>query len=157
MRNKILISACLLGARVRYDGGHAGLSSRLLEKWSEEGRLVPICPEVLSGLPTPRPAAEIQRVNPDSFRVFEDTNRDVTDFFVRGAELALELALANSCRFALLKDGSPSCGTEYVNDGSFTGHRVAEYGVTSALLVKHGVTVYPDSRIFELATAIAQD
>lgn len=148
--DKILVSACLLGKPVRHDGSHARLTNKLLQKWQRQGRVVSVCPETLAGFPTPRPAAEIQRLGSE-FKVFEDTGSDVTEDFVRGAQMALAVAKSHACKFALLKENSPSCGSGYIYDGSFSGKRAAGAGVAAALLARNGIRVFSEERIFELA------
>lgn len=113
MGGKILISACLMGAAVRYDGTDKKLHHPVIAQWHSEGRLVPICPEVSAGLPVPRPPVEIaasasgQDVLAGRARVFEKTGADMTETFIIGARAALALARKNDCSFALLIDGSP--------------------------------------------------
>jgi|SRR5580704_2478502 uncharacterized protein YbbK (DUF523 family) len=114
---KILVSACLLGRPVRYDGSAKTLVHQALERWKAEDRLVTLCPELAAGFSTPRPQAEIdggqsgREVLSGRARVIEATGADVTDLYIVGAQAALLLAQANDCRFALLADGSPSCGS----------------------------------------------
>jgi len=149
---KILISACLLGERVRYHGGDAALSSLILERWRREGRLVPFCPEVAGGLPVPRPAAEIQgtggrAVLEGTARVITSAGADVTDAFLAGARAALEAALRSGARVAVLKDGSPSCGSTEIYDGTFSGRRRAGLGATAALLAESQVRVFSEAEL----------
>src|SRR5215213_286651 len=113
---KVLVSACLLGAKVRYHGGDARSSHDVLQRWRDEGRIVAACPEVDGGLSTPRPAAEIV-----GLRVITRDNTDVTAAFARGAADALRTAQAHAIHVAVLKDGSPSCGSTTVHDGTFSG------------------------------------
>ena len=120
---RILISACLLGERVRYHGGDARCEHPTLRRWEDEGRLVPLCPEVTGGLATPRPAAEIT-VTPEGRRVLTAAGTDVTRAFERGADAAAHACAAHGIRIAILKDGSPSCGSRSIHDGSFSGHRL---------------------------------
>jgi uncharacterized protein YbbK (DUF523 family) len=150
---KILVSACLLGAKVRYHGGDARSEHPVLRRWQDEGRLVAVCPERDGGLPTPRPPAEI--VGQDGGRgvlkalalIQTREGRDVTAAFVHGAEEALAAARAHDIRAAVLKDGSPSCGTTFTYDGTFTGARHHVPGVTAALLEQHGIRVFSDTEI----------
>jgi uncharacterized protein YbbK (DUF523 family) len=149
---KILVSACLLGAKVRYHGGDAASDHPILRRWLEEGRLVVVCPERDGGLPTPRPAAEI--VGGDGHAVLArvaivttSNGVDVTAAFREGAEVALQLVQQHRIRLAVLKDGSPSCGSSSIYDGTFSGTRAAGRGVTSALLEAHGVRVFSDTAI----------
>lgn len=137
---KVVVSSCLLGSPVRYDGGDKKSQHPLLERWAAEGRIVSVCPEMLGGLGTPRPPAEL--VND---RVVTNQGKDVTDAFTRGAEAAL--AQADGVRIAILKEGSPSCGSSYVYDGTFTRTRVAGEGVTAALLRSRGIAVFSEEEI----------
>jgi uncharacterized protein YbbK (DUF523 family) len=149
---KVLVSACLLGAKVRYHGGHAAFEHPVLERWLREGRIVTTCPEVEGGLPTPRPAAEMQ--NGHGAAVLERVafvrrhdGADVSEAFVRGADSAVALAREHNVTVAVLKDLSPSCGSTAVYDGSFSGRRSAGEGVTAAALRRAGVRVFSDSAI----------
>jgi uncharacterized protein YbbK (DUF523 family) len=151
---RLLVSACLLGQKVRYNGSDKYLEDRLLTLWQQQGRIVPICPEVAAGLPTPRPPAEIR---PSDGHIFENTGADVTEIFETGAQIALTVAQRESCRFALLTDGSPSCGATFVYDGSFSGTRVPGQGRTVALLRRHGIAVYAPSEIDTLAIALERE
>ncbi len=149
---KILISACLLGEKVRYDGGENRLESEILERWQQEGRLVAVCPEVEGGLPTPRPPAEI--VSGDGEDVLRErawlvNNRgiEVTEHFLRGADRALQLALQHHIRMAILKSRSPSCGKGWIYDGHFSGTLKQGDGVTVALLKRHGIRVFQEGEL----------
>lgn len=148
---KIVISACLLGAPVRYDGQSRGLGSELLARWQAEGRLVPICPEVAGGLPVPRAPAEIQADG----RVLTISGHEVTSAFAAGAAAALVLCRQQSIRLALLKEGSPSCGVNRIHDGRFCGVSQAGEGLTSRLLRRHGVRVFSEAQLEELAACLA--
>jgi uncharacterized protein YbbK (DUF523 family) len=146
---RILVSACLLGDRVRYHGGDAACDHPVLQQWLNEGRVVAACPERDGGLPTPRPPAEI--VGGGGSSVIERlaivrtvAGADVTSNFCQGAERALDLVQQHRIRIAVLKDGSPSCGSSVVHDGSFSGTRIAGKGVTTALLEAHGVRVFSE-------------
>lgn len=155
---KILVSACLLGARVRYHGGDAACDHPVLQRWLDEGRVVAVCPERDGGLPTPRPAAEIvgplagNGVIARLASVRTSAGADVTDAFRCGAAIALDAVKRHRIRIAVLKDGSPSCGSSFVYDGTFSGSRVAALGVTAALLESHGVRVFSE-RTLEAADA----
>ena len=153
---RVLVSACLLGEKVRYNGADAASGSRILEDWVREGRVVPFCPEVAGGLGVPRPPAEIQgsggaSVLDGAARVRTRTGDDVTGAFLRGAELALRAAREGGARVAVLKEGSPSCGSGFVYDGSFSGRRKVESGVTAALLQRSGIAVFSETRLEEAA------
>ena len=143
----ILISACLLGAACRYDGGSNPVLS--VEALMGRCQLVPVCPEQLGGLPTPRPPAERR-----GDRVMTRDGGDVTAQYRRGAEEALRLCRLLGCEAALLKERSPSCGSGMVYDGTFTGVLTAGEGVTAELLRAQGSPVYGESRVAELADPI---
>ncbi|KAB2346343.1 DUF523 domain-containing protein [Actinomadura rudentiformis] len=158
---KILVSACLLGRPVRYDGAAKRVDDELVDRWRAEGRLVSFCPEVSGGLPVPRPPAEI--VGGDGAAVLDgtaavrtDRGDDVTEAFVRGARLALEAARDAGARIALLKEGSPSCGSLRVYNGHFTGTSVPGHGVTTALLERAGVRVFNEDQIVAAAACLKQ-
>lgn len=151
----ILISACLLGRPVRFDGAHKQAHSAVLQRWLDQGRVVPLCPEVAGGLPVPRPAAEIAngaggaQVLAGGARVLTRAGDDVSAAFIAGARQALALAQAHGIRVAVLKDGSPSCGASTVHDGTFTGTRIAGLGVTATLLREAGVQVFSELQFAE--------
>jgi len=153
---RVLVSACLLGEKVRYNGADAASGSGILRGWLREERVVPFCPEVAGGLGVPRPAAEIQGKGGGSVldgtgQVRTRSGEVVTGAFLRGGELALRTALGQGARLAVLKDGSPSCGSGFIHDGSFTGGREAEAGVTAALLQRNGIRVFSETRLEEAA------
>lgn len=138
---KVLVSACLLGDAVRYDGRSKGTPHPVLERWLREGRVVKVCPEVAGGLPVPRPPAELQRDG----RVVASTGADVTAEFDRGAAEALRLAKAHDVACAVLKEGSPSCGSGFIYDGTFTRTALeAEVGVTVRTLQAAGIRVFSE-------------
>jgi len=140
-KSRVLVSACLLGVQCRYDGGSA-LVDTLLEI-ERERDYVPVCPEQLGGLPTPREKAHVQ--GGDGFDVLDgkatvmtERGQDVTAQFVRGAEEVLNMARALGVRKALLKEKSPSCGMTFVHRETGLAQGV---GVTAALLMRHGIEV----------------
>ncbi len=130
----ILVSTCLLGVPCRYDGT-AKADERILSL-AKTRHLIPVCPEQLGGLPTPRPPAERSGT-----RVLTRDDRDVTAQFQRGAEETLRLARLFSCRIAILKANSPSCGSGQIYDGCFCGRTIPGDGMTAALLKQEGLTV----------------
>lgn len=139
----VLVSACLMGFRCRYDGGAQRLDC--LDALRERHVLVPVCPEVMGGLPTPREPSEIR-----SGRVVTRDGRDVTEAFARGAREAEKIALACGCRCALLKERSPSCGLGRVYDGTFTGTLTRGDGLCARLLSQRGLRVLGESQAEEL-------
>lgn len=142
---KILVSRCLLGEPCRYDGQSKPLE-RLEELLQAGHTLVPVCPEVLGGLPTPRPPAEIQ---PDG-RVCCASGQDVTSFYQSGAEKTLTLALTEGCQAALLKENSPSCGFGTIYSGDFSKTLTSGSGIAARLLAEHGIQVLGESRLDSL-------
>ncbi|WP_371187519.1 DUF523 domain-containing protein [Thalassotalea maritima] len=143
--DKILISSCLLGNPVRYDGQSKGLIHPQITTWQQQGKLVLICPEVAGGLPVPRPRAE-QR----NGKVIDEYGNDVSEAFTRGAEAALALCKAQQIGFALLKEFSPSCGSSQVYDGQFNGTKIQGQGETAKLLTEHGIGVYSELTLSQL-------
>lgn len=147
---KILVSACLLGCPVRYDGQSKPVQNEHLQRLQARGWLVPFCPEQAGGLPTPRPAAEIQ----EDGRVMTQCGHDVTTAFLHGAELALETCRKERIQHAILKQSSPSCGSKNIYDGQFRQHKIAGEGMTCKILRQHGVTVYSEDNLDELLNEI---
>jgi uncharacterized protein YbbK (DUF523 family) len=133
----ILVSACLLGIRCRYDGGTKPVD-RVIEL-SKRFSLVPVCPEQLGGLSTPRVAHERR-----DGRVVSEHGNDATEVFARGAAEALRIARITGCRRAILKTRSPSCGLGEIYDGTFSGMVVAGNGMTAELLMAEGLEVQTD-------------
>jgi uncharacterized protein YbbK (DUF523 family) len=160
-KHMILISSCLIGRPVRYDGTSKLASHPAIERWLAEGRFVPICPELEGGFAVPRAAAEIAHgksgadVLAGDGQVVELIGSDVTDGYIAGALAALSLARAHDCRFALLTDGSPSCGSSFIYNGSFEGKRKHGLGVTSALLRENGIEVYSEDQIDALEARLS--
>ncbi|ANK90424.1 MULTISPECIES: DUF523 domain-containing protein [Rhizobium] len=161
MQSKILVSACLMGHAVRYDGRAKPLLHPAIERWRAEGRLVTICPEMSAGMAVPRPPAEIadgatgEEVLAGTARVIELTGGDVTAEFLQAAENAVALARQTGCHYALLIDGSPSCGSAFIYDGTFSGRRQAGNGVTAAALKAAGVEVFSHGEIDRLIDRLA--
>ena len=155
---RILVSACLLGQPVRYDGGSHGPFDQL-QAWQAEGRLVPLCPEVAGGLPTPRPPAEIpggsgRQALADRVPVLNVHGLDVSEAFRTGAETALRLVRERHIRLAVLKARSPSCGNRQNYDGSFSGTLIDGEGVTAAALRQAGVQVFNENELDAAAEAL---
>ncbi|MEO9509433.1 MAG: DUF523 domain-containing protein [Nonlabens ulvanivorans] len=154
--HKILISACFMGENVRYDGGHQSLFdhelfSKKLKQWQQEGRLVSACPECLGGLATPRAPAEIQQ---NSQKIITNNNVDVSENFNQGAQKTLALCLKHDIKYALLKESSPSCGSQLVYDGTFTNTKVNGQGITAKLLTQHHIKVFSEKNIAKLITEL---
>ena len=137
---KILISACLVGDKCKYNGqsNYTPLIKELLEKYE----LVPMCPEVEGGLPTPRKPSERK-----GDRVINDAGKDVTKAFLEGAERVYNVCLYLGIKIAILKDCSPSCGVYHIYDGSFSHKEIDGQGVTAEFLRKKGIKVLSESDI----------
>ena len=136
----ILVSACLLGAACRYDG--KSVPCAVLTEAAARGiRLIPFCPEIYGGLPTPREPAERR-----GDRVIARDGRDVTAEYRRGAEEALRLCRLFGCEAAILKEKSPSCGCGRVYDGTFSSTLTQGDGVTAALLKANGISVIDETQ-----------
>ncbi|NLL81124.1 MAG: DUF523 domain-containing protein [Tissierellia bacterium] len=139
----ILISACLLGVNCRYDGGAVLIDK--IDQLKEDYNLIPVCPEVYGGLQTPREPAEI--ING---KVINRKGEDVTDNFIRGANETLLLARLYNCKYAILKERSPSCGFGEIYDGRFSDTLVEGNGITAELLIKNKIKVIGESEIDSL-------
>ncbi len=157
---KILISACLLGEPVRFDGQSKAIDNNMIHSWLKEGRLVTVCPEVFGGLTTPRPAAEImanshhKTSSPLTIKVQTKESVDVSQAFIKGAQQALTLCKQHDIKFALLSARSPSCGNEKIYDGTFSKNLIDGQGVTADLLNKHGIQVFNQDQIEQLVHAL---
>ncbi len=136
----ILISACLLGVNCRYDGG--GKLIDQIDQLKERYNLIPVCPEVYGGLQTPREPAEII-----DEKVINRKGEDVSQNFTRGANETLHLAELYNCKYAILKERSPSCGFGEIYDGTFSGRLVKGNGYTAELLSKNGIKIIGESGI----------
>jgi len=137
MKEKLLISACLLGQNVKYNGGNNQIDIKELEELYE---LIPFCPEVEGGLPTPRPASEIISEFPLIIKNIKD--EDVSQAFILGAKKAVLLVKEEGIRKALLKANSPSCGKGKIYDGSFSGTLIEGNGITVNFLEEAGIEVF---------------
>ena len=159
---RVVVSACLLGEAVRYDGADRRCTHPILARWIAQGRVVAVCPELAGGLPVPRPAAEIDggaggaQVLAGRARVVDCCGNDFSAPFIAGAQHVLALARQHDARVALLKAGSPSCGSDYTYDGSFTHRRVPRPGVTGALLRDAGIAVFSEEQLEQADLALAR-
>ncbi len=145
----IAASACLLGTPCRYDGRSKPCGAALLLRDLPDITVVPICPEVAGGLPTPRTANEIVGSGPDR-RVMDAQGADRTSAFELGAQNTLELMRSTGCVAAVLKAKSPSCGIGRIYDGSFSGQLVDGNGVAAELLLAAGIPVMDEGQLESL-------
>ncbi|MDO5708080.1 MAG: DUF523 domain-containing protein [Andreesenia angusta] len=136
----LIVSACLLGKNCKYNGGN-NRNERVIRICEEEG-FIPICPEEMGGLPTPRTPAEIV-----GNRVLTEDGRDFTANFKRGAEISLRIAKENNIEKALLKSKSPSCGCGKIYDGSFKRKLIIGNGITAKLFIENGIEVLTEEDI----------
>jgi uncharacterized protein YbbK (DUF523 family) len=152
----ILISACLLGEPVRYNGTDLSLKHHtLIKQWCDSQQLVSICPEVAGGMTIPRNPAEISEGDGYSVLNFQakvtDKNLcDVSESFILGAKKALSLAQKHHCIAAILTERSPSCGSQLIYDGSFSNTRKSGLGVTTALLEQNNIKVFNQYQLEQL-------
>lgn len=150
MKGRAVISQCLLGVRCRYDGkcavNEAAREAACVQGW------IPVCPEVLGGMTTPRAPSERR-----GDYVVNRQGEDVTEAFQRGAEEALRIARLYGAKYALLKERSPSCGSGEIYDGTFSGAKCPGDGVTAALFKANGIRVFGESQLQELINQMRWD
>lgn len=140
--NMYLVSACLVGVKCRYDGNDNEIET--IKELVNKGQAVPVCPEQLGGLSTPRDPAEIV-----GDKIMTKNGKDVTEAFYLGAERTLAIAKVCGCKKAILKAKSPSCGCGKVYDGTFSGRLVAGEGITAKLLKQEGIEIYTEENYSE--------
>jgi len=140
---KIIISSCLLGNNCKYNG--LNNYNSLVEELKKYYELIPICPEVFGGLNIPRDPSEIK-----GDKVISINNKDVTKEFYLGANIALDIAKKNNIKIAILKEGSPSCGNNYIYDGTFTKTKINGSGITARLFKDNNIKIYTENEIDEL-------
>ncbi len=136
----ILVSACLLGINCKYDGDNNYHES--VKDYLKDKQFVVICPEQLGGLPTPRIPSEITKD-----KVMNKEGIDVTNNFIKGANESLKIAKLYGCKEAILKEGSPSCGSNKIYDGTFTGIKIDGMGITASLLKKEGIRIMSEKEL----------
>lgn len=144
----VLVSACLLGEKCRYNG--KGYTLPCFRQSLQGYKVIPVCPEVLGGLSVPRPPCELKggdgkQVWQGTAGVFTDQGRDLTEAFREGACKTLQLAIAAGVKIAILKEQSPSCGCNIIYDGSFSNRLIPGVGVTAALLKEKGMEVLAET------------
>jgi uncharacterized protein YbbK (DUF523 family) len=145
----ILVSACLLGVPSRYDG--KSICNNLALQLIEFFNVIPICPESDSGLPTPRDPSEIL-----NGKVLSSKGKDVTEYFVKGAEMALAQAKKYNVKLAVLKEKSPSCGFKLIHSGLFDDKLIKGQGLTTKLLLANNIQVIPDTSLEEFIKSLRQ-
>ncbi|MGJ7913833.1 DUF523 domain-containing protein [Neobacillus sp. LXY-1] len=145
----ILVSSCLAGLDVRYNGTNC-LNDKI-SKLVEENKAITICPELLGGFSTPREPAEIIGGNGEDVlygnaKVVDKSGKDVTQLYIKGAYSTLEQAIELNATLVVLKENSPSCGSSTIYNGEFTGRKIMGMGVTSALLKRNGLKVISEEQ-----------
>ena len=144
----ILVSACLLGINCKYNGDNN--KNEKVEEYLKDKQFILVCPEQLGGLTTPREPSEIIELDGNGViygktSVINNKRLDVTKEFKKGAVEALKIANLYQCKKAILKEGSPSCGSSLIYDGTFKGKKISGVGVTTALLRKNGIEVISEN------------
>lgn len=140
-----LVSACLAGSHCRYNGSNC--VCKAVQDMVNQGKAVPVCPEQLAGLPTPRGPHEIIVDDKGHRKVIDKNGKDSTDSYAKGAEQTLALCLALGIKNAILKSKSPSCGCGQIYDGTFSGRLVNGDGLTAELLKKNGIRVQTEEAL----------
>lgn len=148
---KVLVSSCLLGSVVRYDGALVRVESAVLDRWKRDVCVVPCCPEVEGGLPVPRSPIELrggggEAVHQGRARAVERSGADVTELFLASARAVVARCREEGIRVAVLKERSPSCGSSVIYDGSFAGKVIAGQGVLTAALREAGIRVFSEQQ-----------
>ncbi len=146
---KIIVSACLMGCDCRYKGDNCKNDDLLA--LSKKHTLIPVCPEQMGGLPTPRDPGEIQ-----GEKVISSAGKDITYEYNKGAKTALYIAKTAGAQAAVLKANSPSCGKGVIYDGTFTGNKIAGDGVTVKLFKTEGIKVFTENEISELSEFLGE-
>jgi uncharacterized protein YbbK (DUF523 family) len=145
---KLLVSSCLLGEDVKYNGGNNLLSKVSLEKLKNKFELFSFCPEVAGGLPIPRIPCEITCENP--LKIINKNNIDKTENFIMGANKTLGLCKKEDIKLALLKENSPSCSNTFIYDGTFSSTKIEGFGATVKLLIDNKIIIFNENQIEEL-------
>lgn len=159
---KVLVSGCLNGPAIRFNQTNVEVDSPVWDRWAAEGRLIPFCAELSAGFAVPRPPAEILGGDGTAVicgvgTVIEDTGDDVTDMFIEGAQNAVAHAIEQGCVAAVLTDGSPSCGSTYIYDGSFAGGTKKGMGVVAQLLADNGIRVFSEDQLEDADRFVSQN
>ncbi|WP_338469438.1 DUF523 domain-containing protein [Niallia sp. XMNu-256] len=153
----ILVSACLIGYDVKYNGSNN--FTETINNWLKDKKAIPVCPEVLGGLSIPRDPAEIVGGDGDDVingkaKVITKYGKDVTEAFLKGARETLTIALNAGATTVILKERSPSCGGSNIYSGDFNGNKKQGLGVTAALLRRHGIKVFTEENLDHLINEI---
>lgn len=141
----ILISACLLGVDCKYNGSNNKLDDEIINLLKEKYNLIPVCPEIMGGMPTPRNPIEIK-----DGKVFDYDGEEFTKEFEKGSEEVLKLAKLYNSSIAILKENSPSCGSNYIYDGTFNHQKIKGMGFTALKLSKENIKLFNEENVKKL-------
>ncbi|PAB60353.1 DUF523 domain-containing protein [Anaeromicrobium sediminis] len=143
-----LVSSCLAGVNCRYNGSNS--ENKVIKEWVKEGKAIAICPELIAGLPTPRPCCEIVINKSGNKKIAAKEGQDFTKEFIEGAEKALEIAKIIGIKKAILQSKSPTCGYGIIYDGTFSGKLKEGNGLAAELFIKNGIEVYTENDLDKL-------
>jgi uncharacterized protein YbbK (DUF523 family) len=149
---KYIVSACLAGEKCRYDGNSN--TEEAIKELVENGSALPICPELLGGLPVPRPRCEMRQSATGSTGIIGEDGNNYTEQFINGAKASIEIARKNGITHAVLKSKSPSCGCGLIYDGTFSGNLIRGNGVAAELFIKSGIKVLTGEEYIELLRSV---
>ncbi len=149
-KHKLLISACLQGDNVKYDGGNNLIEEVNILK--DKFELVSVCPEVMGGMTIPRMPCEITSFKP--LKIENEFGINMADHFIDGARTVLEMVQQLDIKYALMKSNSPSCGNEKIYDGTFSGKLIDQSGVTAKFLIDHNIKVFNENQIDKLLAEV---
>ena len=138
----VLISACLLGVDCKYNGSNNKLDDKIIHSLKEKYNLIPVCPEIMGGMPTPRNPVEIS-----DGKVFDYDGEEFTKEFEKGSEEVVKLAKLYDATIAILKENSPSCGTNYIYDGTFNHQKIKGMGIAAHKLSKENIKLFSEENV----------
>lgn len=138
----ILISACLLGVDCKYNGSNNKLDDEIIHSLREKYNLIPVCPEIMGGMPTPRNPIEIS-----DGKVFDYDGEEFTKEFEKGSDEVLKLAKLYDATIAILKENSPSCGSNYIYDGTFNHQKIKGMGIAAHKLSKENIKLFSEENV----------
>ncbi|WP_304152189.1 DUF523 domain-containing protein [Finegoldia magna] len=138
----VLISACLLGVDCKYNGSNNKLDDEIIHSLKEKYNLIPVCPEIMGGMPTPRNPVEIT-----DGKVFDYDGEEFTKEFEKGSEEVLKLAKLYNSSIAILKENSPSCGSNYIYDGTFNHQKIKGMGIAAHKLSKENIKLFSEENV----------
>ena len=138
----VLISACLLGVDCKYNGSNNKLDDEIINLLKEKYNLIPVCPEIMGGMPTPRNPIEIK-----DGKVFDNDGVEFTKEFEKGSEEVVKLAKLYDTTIAILKENSPSCGSNYIYDGTFNHQKIKGMGIAAHKLSKENIKLFSEENV----------